>query len=155
VIFPPAAALSIVLNGSVVRSYRPAYVARGHVMTPVSPYLTAVASSIECTPEGVVVRRGDRFATAAVHDGYVEIAPVLAALGARVSYEAARRALIVELEPAAPVATATPFNPAVPLAPPSAVFTPIPAPTTRPTVIGRPMPRRTPLPFSASPRPKK
>ena len=157
----PLAALSIVVNGSVMRSYNAPYIERGRVMAPLEPFVTAVAASVEYTGGVLIVRRADRFAQVQVRSAahpcayqstYVPIASVLRTLGARVTYDAAARRLLVDLPPAA-LATPTPFNPAVPRVAPSAVFTPSPAPTPRPVVTGKPVPRRTPIPADFKPSP--
>jgi hypothetical protein len=150
----------VTLNGTVVRSYNAPYVRAGRVMAPLEPFVTSVAGSIEYIGGTLVIRRADRFAQIPMpqepHPSrfqsiFVQIAPVLRTLGIRVSYDAARRALVVQT-PSDAVATPTPFNPAVPFVAPRAVFTPTPAQTPRPTVIGTPLPRRTPLPFSTEVR---
>lgn len=165
-IFPlAAAALSIVIDGSVVRSYNAPYVVDGHVVAPLDPFVTRVAASIGYSAGTLIVTRGDRFAQvpfAAPPDPghyqstYVEIAPLLRTLGARVWYDASGHRLFIET-PRAVLATPTPFNPAVPQQAPTTVFTPTPATTPRPLVTGTPSPRRTPLPAIAptlSPSPR-
>jgi hypothetical protein len=160
-IFPLIApALVVVLNGTIVHSYSPAYVVRGHVVAPLEPYVTAVAASIGYSGAQLIVTRGDRFAQlpfsanvapAQWAQTYVEIAPLMRSLGIRVVYDAQSRRL--EIDTAGPiVVTPTPFNPAVPAASPSAVFTPSPVATPRPQVSGKPAPRRTPLPVTCCTR---
>lgn len=153
-IFPLAAALSIVIDGSVVHSYNAPYVVSGHVVAPLDPFVTGIAASIGYSGGTLVVMRGDRFAQvpfasapdpAHYESTYVEIAPILRTLGARVWYEPREHRLFVET-PRVGFATPTPFNPAVPQPAPTAVFTPIPMATPRPVVTGTPSPRRTPLP---------
>jgi hypothetical protein len=147
-------ALVVVLNGAIVHSYAPAYVVRGHVVAPLEPYVTAVAASIGYSGSELIVTRGDRFAqlpmaanTAPAQwaQTYVEIAPLLRSLGARVAYDPQSRRLEIDTAKIV-VVTPTPFNPAVPTAAPSMVFTPSPVATPRPEVSGKPAPRRTPLP---------
>lgn len=151
-----ASALSIMLNGTVIRSYEQPFLKDGRVMAPLEPFITSVAADIEYSGGMLVVRRADRFAQvpmekqphpAQFQSTFVPIAPVLRTLGARVSYDARLRALIVEV-PRLPLVTPTPFNPAVPWVAPREVFTPTPPETPRPTVTGKPAPRRTPLPLS-------
>ncbi len=160
-IFPlTAPALAVLLNGTIVHSYSPAYVVRGHVIAPLEPYVTAVAASIGLRGAQLIVTRGDRFAQLPVAANlapsqwaltYVEIAPIMRSLGVRVAYDAQLRRL--EIDTAGPiVVTPTPFNAAVPAAPPAAVFTPFPVATPRPQVSGRPAPRRTPLPVTCCTR---
>lgn len=161
-IFPlAAAALSVVVNGAVVRSYNAPYLEGGHVVAPIDPFVTTVAASIGYSSGTLVVTRGDRFAQIPFayapdpghyQSTYVELAPVLRTLGARVWYDAAQRRLFIET-PRAALVTPTPFNPAVPQPSPAQVFTPTPVTTPRPVVTGTPSPRRTPLPAVApSPR---
>lgn len=160
-IFPLSApALVVLLNGTIVHSYSPAYVVRGHVVAPLDPYVTAVAASIGYSGSALIVTRGDRFAQLPVGANiapaqwaqtYVEIAPLMRSLGVRVAYSAQFRRL--EIDTAEPiVVTPTPFNAAVPAAAPSEVFTPAPIVTPRPQVSGKPAPRRTPLPVKCCTR---
>ena len=157
-IFPLAAAvLSIVIDGNAVRSYNAPYLRAGHVIAPIDPFVTGVAASIGYSAGSLIVTRGDRFAQVPFADPpdpqhyqstYVELAPLLRTLGARVWYDAAQRTLYVRT-PRKELATPTPFNPAGPRAFPTDVFTPSPATTPRPVVTGTPSPRRTPLPAPA------
>lgn len=158
VIFPlAAAALSIVVNGAVVRSYNAPFLRRGHVIAPIDPFVTSVAAGIGYSAGELIVMRGDRFAQvpfafapqpAQYQNTYVEIAPLLRTLGLSVRYDPASRRLFIEA-PSPVLATPTPFNPAVPQPAPTSVFTPVPATTPRPVVSGMPSPRRTPLPAVA------
>lgn len=154
-IFPFAApALVVVLNGVVVRSYNPAYVRNGRVIAPLEPFVTRIAAKIAYSGGMLIISRGDRFAQVALKARsvpmqwtriYVPIAPILRTLGLDVSYDAAMRRVEI-VTPGPVVATPTPFNLAVPLVAPTAVFTPSPQTTPRPVVTGKPIPRRTPLP---------
>ena len=158
-----AAALSIVIDGAAVRSYNAPYLRAGHVIAPIDPFVTGVAASIGYSAGSLIVMRGDRFAQVPFADPpdpqhyqstYVQIAPLLRTLGARVWYDPSLRTLYVET-PRKQLATPTPFNPAVPQAAPADVFTPSPVTTPRPVVTGTPSPRRTPLPAPApSPSPR-
>jgi hypothetical protein len=127
---------------------------RGHVLAPIEPYVTAVAATIGYSGSQLIVTRGDRFAQLSIPSNtapaqwaqtYVEIAPLLRSLGARVAYDPQSRRLEIDTAKIA-VVSPTPFNPAVPAATPSIVFTPAPIPTPRPQINGKPAPRRTPLP---------
>jgi hypothetical protein len=160
-IFPLIApALVVVLNGTIVHSYSPAYVVHGHVIAPLEPYVTAVAATIGYSGSQLIVTRGDRFAQLPVAANtapaqwaqtYVEIAPLMRSLGVRVAYDAQLRRLELDTNGSI-VVTPTPFNPAVPAAAPSNVFTPAPTATPRPQVSGSPAPRRTPLPVKCCTR---
>ncbi|MHB1550838.1 MAG: hypothetical protein ACYCX6_06550 [Vulcanimicrobiaceae bacterium] len=161
-IFPLAARppVTLVVDGAIVPSYNRAYLAHGRVMATIDPVLTAVADRIEYVGGTMIVSRGDRFAQirllrrpqpSELANLYVAVAPILRALGEVVSYDPATRVLEVRPRSEALVALPTPFNPAVPEAPPSAVFTPAPIPTPRPIFTGEPIPRRTPIPVFAPP----
>ncbi|HEV3153274.1 MAG TPA: hypothetical protein VGZ02_05685 [Candidatus Baltobacteraceae bacterium] len=140
------AALTIAIDGRVVRSYRKPYVVLGRVMAPVDPFVLDVVGSVEYSGGLMLVRRGDRFAQLPAAP-LVPIGPLLRTLGVAVTYDARSHRVSITT-PRMLLAVPTPFNPAVPLPSPAAVFTPMPAPTPRPTVSGSPAPRRTPLPFS-------
>ncbi len=155
-------ALYVEVNGRVLRSYLAPYVRNGRVVAPLEPYVTSIADSIGYSGPMMIVRRADRFVQilappldpSQLNRTFVVLAPVLRTLGANVRYDAMRRALVVRIQ-ARPLATPTPFNPAVPRAAPAIVFTPTPAPTPKPRVVGSPSPRRTPLPvelFTPKPR---
>lgn len=160
-IFPLAAALTIVLDGTPVRSYNAPYLDRGRVMAPLDPYVTAIARSIEYDGKELVVRLGDVFAQVPMRSApppgryectYVALAPIARTLGARVWFDARTHTLYVRT-PQVAFATPTPFNPAVPRVAPTGVFTPAPPQTPRPVVSGTPLPRRTPLPVQSPPNP--
>ncbi|HEY8313489.1 MAG TPA: hypothetical protein VIG51_04870 [Candidatus Baltobacteraceae bacterium] len=158
-IFPLAAlSLTLVVDGSVVRSYTPAYLERGRVLAPVDPFLTAVADSIGYDDRTMIVSLGDRFSQIRLarrpfpgdlHAVYVEIAPILRNLGEMVRYDSAAHVLYVKTPGPRVLAMPTPFNPAVPRFVPTTVFTPTPATTPRPVFTGAPIPRRTPIPLSS------
>lgn len=160
-IFPLAAILTVVLDGTPVHSYNAPYLQRGRVMTPIDPYVTAIARSVGYDGKALIVRLGDVFAQVPMNSApppdryertYVELAPIARTLGARVRFDARSRTLYVET-PRVALATPTPFNPAVPQTAPRDVFTPTPQQTPRPVVSGTPLPRRTPLPAQSPPNP--
>lgn len=160
-IFPLAAVLTVVLDGTPVRSYNAPYLDHGRVMTPIDPYVTAIARSVDYDGRALIVRLGDLFAQVPMEQApsparyertYVELGPIARTLGARVRFDSRTQTLYVDT-PRAAFATPTPFNPAVPQTAPSDVFTPVPQPTPRPTVSGKPLPRRTPLPAQSPPNP--
>lgn len=160
-IFPLAAVLTVVLDGTPVRSYNAPYLRHGRVMTPIEPYVTAIASSVAYDGKALIVRLGDLFAQVPMHAApepgryertYVELGPIARTLGARVRFDARSDTLYVDT-PRGALATPTPFNPAVPQIVPREVFTPVPAQTPRPIVSGTPLPRRTPIPVQSPPSP--
>lgn len=152
-IFPLAApALVVLLNGTVMHSYRPVFVRRGRIVAPVDPYVTALAASVAYSGSHLIVTRGDRFTELSVQgpgapaqwaQTYVELAPLLRDLGIGMTFDARSRRLEIDTRSAV-IAAPTPFNPAVPSVSPAVVFTPSPVQTARPQVTGRPAPRRTP-----------
>lgn len=157
-IFPlAAAAITVVLDGTPVRSYNKPYIQSGRVMAPLDPYVTAIARSIEYDGRALIVRRGDVFAQIPMSTApppgryqvtYVALGPIARTLGVRVWLDPRTRTLYVQT-PRMALATPTPFNPAVPQPSPTAVFTPTPATTPRPVVSGTPLPRRTPIPVQS------
>lgn len=160
-IFPLAAVLTVVLDGTPVRSYNAPYLDHGRVMTPIDPFVTAIASSVGYDGRALIVRLGDLFAQVPMEAApaparyertYVELGPIARTLGARVRFDARAHTLYIDT-PRVALATPTPFNPAVPRVEPREVFTPVPQQTPRPAVSGRPLPRRTPLPAQSPPNP--
>jgi len=136
-----------------VWAYHAAYISGGHVYAPLRPFVTSIACRMWYEGNTLVIARGERETRVimqprspdALDRAYVPIASLLRALGARVSYSARR----LDVQPGSlPLATPTPFNPALPSAAPSAVFTPTPAPTPKPVFTGIPFPRRTPIPVT-------
>lgn len=160
-IFPLAAAtLTILLDGTPLRSYNPPYIEAGHVMVPLDPYVTAIAASIEYDGRVLVIRRGDIFAQVVMERApdperyqstYVQLAPIARTLGARMTFDARTRTLEIHTPRIAAPVSPTPFNPSVPQVAPTAVFTPTPMQTPRPAVSGTPLPRRTPVPLQSPP----
>jgi hypothetical protein len=150
----------ILLNGRPLPSYVVAYVTDGRVLAPADPLLARLADRIWIEDGTLVVERGptrirvplERRVTDQLDGAYVAVGPVLRAFGASLSYDRKEHRLLVHLAPQESVVTPTPFDPALPSAAPSAVFTPEPPVTPRPVWTGSPLPRRTPLPFS-SPNP--
>lgn len=145
----------MVIDGRRVATYARAFVAGGRVFTPASLLLRAIADRIWLEGDRLVVERDGRRVRVAflpksavgLDATYVAIGPLLRQLGERVQYRARSGYLDVRTPPAAPIASATPFQPQR-LAPPARpVFTPEPEPTARPVWNGSPLPRRTPLPF--------
>lgn len=140
-----------------MRSYISAYLNRGHILAPVDPFVTRLATRIEYVGSAMIVVRGNRFV--AVHlrtrrrpeqlqTTFVEIAPLLRALGEVVRYDPRAHVLDIRSPAAVAIVTPTPFNPNVREASPTPVFTPVPVPTPRPVFTGKPVPRRTPLPVA-------
>jgi hypothetical protein len=151
VIFPPAA-LSVALNGAILRSYNAPVLKNGRILAPIDPYVLRFASSIGYSGGLMVITRGDRFVQLRMQPQapqnlqviYVQLAPLLRTLGVQIAYDAALRRVNIETPPPLLVLP-TPFNAAVPRVAPHVVFTPAPASTPRPHVSGSPQPRRTPL----------
>lgn len=160
-IFPLAAILTVVIDGTPVRSYNAPYLQHGRVMAPIDPYVTGIARSVEYDGQALIIRLGDVFAQVPMEAApapdryertYVELAPIARTLGAHVRFDTHTHTLFVDT-PRVALAAPTPFNPAVPEVAPRDVFTPTPAQTPRPLVSGTPLPRRTPLPAQSPPDP--
>ncbi len=158
-IFPlAAAALTVILNGTPMHSYEQPRVEKGHIVAPVVPYLTQIATRIKFENDIMVVQRGRfvaRIRTGAVsmerlERMFVTIAPIYRALGEHCSYEAASRTLWITSLEVEPIGTMEPFNAKVPRALPTKLFTPEPVITSRPIFKGSPRPRRTPIPVIPS-----
>ncbi len=153
-LFPPAAAVTVAIDGRPVRAYHAPYLSGGHVYAPLEPFVTRIAYQLWYEGDTLVIARDRREVRVrlsprdprALDDVYVPIARVLRALGARVEY--GRRQVEVYAQ-YLPLSSPTPFNPALPSASPQVIFTPIPSPTPRPVWNGTPLPRRTPLPVAA------
>jgi len=152
-LFPPAAVVTVEVNGCPIRAYHRPYAAGGHVFAPLRPFVTRVADrmwyegdTLVIAREGHEVRIRLRPRTPdALDRTYVPLAAVLRDLGVTVSYESRR----FQIHLARTVlATPSPFNAALPSVAPRAVFTPVPAQTPRPIWTGSALPRRTPLPVT-------
>lgn len=157
-LFPPGVPVTVVVDGRFLAAYASAFVAGGRVFVPVDPLLTRLADRIYYEGTTLVVERGGRrirVAMAPVRAGlsgvYVMAAPILAALGATVRYDARERVLFIRTASGEVLVTPTPFNGALPSPPPAPVFTPEPVATPRPIWTGSPLPRRTPLPYFTQP----
>ncbi len=155
VIFPlAAAALTVILNGAPVPSYEQPRLERGHVVAPLAPFVTHIATRIEFDNGTMIVRRGPfvaRIRTGSslsferLERTYVSIAPIYRALGAHCSYDAATRSLRITTVELEPVQTMEPYGGNTPAVQPTTVFTAQPAITPRPVFKGVPRPRRTPI----------
>ena len=150
-VFPPAAPVTVALDGRRVADYVRAQLAGGRVYAPLS-LLRMLVDRMWIDGGSVFVERAGRrtrlpFAVRFCGNAdvtCVEIGPVLRALGDSVYFRAPSRTLEVRTPPARPVASAQPFRGTnVPV---RDVFTPEPQATPRPTWSGSPLPRRTALP---------
>ncbi len=161
-LFPPTAAVAVTVDGKPLAAYVRAYVVGNRVYAPASPLLSQLADRMWLHGDLLTIIRGTKLVRVRIAAGdsaqldtaFVAVGPVLRAFGADVRYEAARRRLDVSFVRRASVASPTPFDPAAPSAAPSAVFTPLAAPTPRPVWTGSPLPRRTPLPLPPPLRPE-
>ena len=157
-LFPPGVPVTVVVDGRFLGAYATAYVAGGRVFAPADPLLVRLADRVYYEGRTLVVERGARRIAVALvpppsglHGVYVMAAPLLRALGAAARFDARERILYIRTAHERIVASPTPFNAAMPSAPPATVFTPEPAATPRPIWTGSPLPRRTPLPFFTPP----
>ncbi len=146
--------MTVVLDGKTVRSYTGAFESAGRVYAPLRPFVTGIADAMWFDGDSLVIVRDGRSVIVripsrepdALDHAYVPLAPILRSLGEIVEYQPSGRVVVRSPYPPV-VATPTPFDPAVPSAMPSAVFTPAAVATPRPVWTGSPLPRRTPIPY--------
>jgi hypothetical protein len=154
-LFPPAAAVAVIVDGRPLAAYQRAYLADGRVFVPAAPLLLRIADRFWLDGDTLVAERDGRRAhvrlspraAGELNLAYVAAGPVLRTLGAAVRYEAVGRRLVVTLPARGVLASPTPFDRVAPSAAPRAVFTPLEPATPRPLWTGSPAPRRTGLPF--------
>lgn len=164
-----AAAVLILLNGTVVASVPPARLVFGHVVAPLAPALTRWSDRVRVDGNTIAIERAGR--TCVLHAGvdtmacgdavlplavapfgragvaFVPLADVARALGGTATYDARTRTLSIAFAALASLATPAPFDPAAPQVTPSARPAAVPAPTpARPVIPGSPLPRRTAIP---------
>jgi len=156
-VFPPVAAVVVLLDGRPIAAYNQAFERAGRVYVPVRPYVTALADRTWYVGDSLAIARDGRTvfirmrpsAPDALDRAYVPLAAVARELGANVEFRSGE--IDIRTAPPAAVLAPTPI-PSNALAAPRVVFTPVPEPTLRPVWTGPALPRRTPLPF-ASPKP--
>ena len=166
-------AVIVILNGAVVASAPPAQLLFGHVMAPLAPVVTRFADRAALAGDTITVVRGAttcvlRIGAAAIvcngvtkalpvtpfgRDGiaFVPLAELARAFGVTVTYDARARTAALDVRPPTDVKSPAPFDPNVPQAAPTTIFTPSPPPATpRPVDTGSPQPRRTAIPVEPS-----
>jgi hypothetical protein len=150
--------VTIVVNGTIVASSAPARLRAGRVVAPLTPVVVRMVSRAAYEPATATVeieRGGVRIVVpVAFVDNdvpYVELGPVLRSIGGSAVFDSPTKTLTVVLAPSGAIATASPFDPALPRVEPTTVFTPSPPPATpRSTESGVPRPRRTAIPAAPS-----
>jgi hypothetical protein len=155
-------AFVLFLDGQLVPAYAPIYLANGHIIGPVVPYVTRVADRIEFDRGDAVFVRGRRSVRIRMlrrdpemlAQTYVALASVLERLGENVEVDRSRHFIAVTT-PGGALRSPEPFDARAAQGAPREVFTPVPVPTPRPVWSGTPRPRRTPIPsgFWATPKP--
>jgi hypothetical protein len=156
-LLPPAAAVTIFINGRPLATYTKAYVTLGRLFAPLGPLLRAIGDRYWLEGTTLTIESNDHRVRVPLSssapqpfDGvYVAAGAVLRGLGDFVYYDQHLHRLDVRTSPQAAIASPTPFDPAIPSAPPKEVFTPTPVETSPPVWTGPPLPRRTPLPMSS------
>jgi hypothetical protein len=153
-VFPPAAPVTVLVDGRPLSSYARAYLQNGRVFVPLAPILLRLTDRAWFEDSVLVLQRDGRRVRVAVPRGYadalettfVAIGPIVRRLGDAVVYDARIGRLQIRTPRPAGVATPTPYVQPPATQAPREVFTPSPPPLPRPTWSGRPLPRRTPLP---------
>lgn len=153
--------LTVLLDGRAVRAYLPVYMTNGRVMGPLDPFVVRLARSVGYRGQWLVLSSGgkmvrvrlNRRQPADLSRSYVELGPLLRALGADVSLDRVHNVVRVTSPRSVAILPPTPFDAAASEVAPRVVFTPEPVATPRPVWTGAPVPRRTPLPLSAWGRP--
>ena len=163
-----ALVVTVLVDGAPVPASAPAILSRGVVTCPVDPFARAFARRIsfdaakgritfERDGKVVSVVLGSRVAETGRGSEALPVAPYLRAglviiplaataraLGAGVRFDGRSKVVDIQLPPAEPIATMTPYLPG-PRPTPLETFTPNPVSTPRPAVSGIPRPRRTPI----------
>jgi len=153
-VFPPAAPVTVLVDGRPIAAYVRAFVRDGRVFMPVATVLHNLADRAWFEGGAVVAARNGREARipigrtgpGALETTFVSVAPLARALGDSVAYDAIAHRLEIRTAPGLPVASPTPFGASAVPIPASTVFTPVPPATPRPIWSGPALPRRTPLP---------
>jgi len=146
--------VTIVVNGTIVTATEPARIRDGRVVAPIAPILVRLASRVayDAPSATVTLDRGSRHlvvAVAVVIDEvpFVELAPVVRALGESAAFDAATKTLTIAVAADDAITTPRPFDPRAPQVAPTSVFTPPPRQLPSPAAAtGVPHPRRTAIP---------
>lgn len=149
-----SAAVTVIVNGAIVPSVASARIVGGRVVAPVAPIVVRLATriAVDASRSRVAIDgNGARIVVPIVYTEedvpYVELAPVVAALGGSDTFDSRSKTLTIVLRPAGGIATPAPFDPDRPEVAPNPVFTPAPPPATpRAIESGVPRPRRTAIP---------
>jgi len=152
------AAVTIVINGSVVASVMASHIAAGRVFAPLTPIVVRLVSGVSydaATATITIEQNGVRIVvpTAFVENDmpFVELGPVVRRLGGSAAFDNRSKTLAITLRRTLPIATPAPFEDASPQTEPTTIFTPAPPlPTPRAIESGVPRPRRTAIPASPS-----
>lgn len=154
-----AAAVTIIVNGSIVASVTPARIAGGRVVAPLAPVVVRLAARAAYDPIARTVtldREGKRIVVPVAFvdpDGvpFIEVGRVVRQLGGSAAFDAPTKTLAIVLRSADPISTSSPFDPSRPQVQPTTVFTPAP-PAATPRVFESdiPRPRRTAIPVVPS-----
>jgi hypothetical protein len=162
-----AVLVSVLIDGALVTSSRPAELAEGVVRAPLDPFVGRIADRITSQGRRITLVRGAKTITFAVGSRLLEVnaagkplpfapflrrgepivplAAVARALGAEARYDGPARRLLIFTAPPTPLVTMTPYSTWTPPPGPLPTFTPKAVATPRPTVSGLPQPRRTPI----------
>ncbi len=146
------AAVTIVINGSIVSSSAPARMAGGRVISPLTPVIARLGSRVVYDPKRRTVtieRNGEQIVVPVIliddDAPYIEVGRVVTGLGGSATFDSRTRTLAIVMSEAAPIATPTAYrgtfsSGAAPLATPHVL--PVPPPVGG----AMPQPRRTAIP---------
>ena len=162
-----AVVVSVLIDGELVTSSRPAELTKGVVRAPLDPFVGRIADRITSQGGRITLVRGGKTITLVVGSRLLEanavrsplpflpffrrgepivpLAAVARALGAEANYDGSAHALLIRTAPPGPLVTMTPSSAWTTPPGPLPTFAPTAVPTPRPTVSGLPQPRRTPI----------
>jgi hypothetical protein len=159
---------SVVIDGKLVASSRPAYVQSGTIMAPIEPFALQFATEVSAGPSGqITIRRGPLWVSflpgepvahadgqirtlpiaPSLRDGavFIPLAAVVRSLDMTIRYVPESRVAYVSTGRPEPLQTMAPAIPRVPPLAPGEVFTEQPKTQPQPVFTGIPRARRTPI----------
>ena len=154
---PMSAAITVVVNGSIVAGAAPARIVGGRVVAPLTPVVVRLATRVSYDPATatVSIQRGTTRIVVPVafvenDEPYIALAPVVQRLGGNALFDGRTKTLVINVELIDPIATPQPYLTPSPDGS-TPVLSPAPAlPTPRDVQSTEPRPRRTAIPAAPS-----